>query len=213
MSSRPSSRERILDAAEEVVLKKGATHMTLDAVALKAGLSKGGLIYHFPSQRDLLQAMMKRFVDHVEARITKSRATLPASPVREIKAYILAWFTLGDEYRRTATALLAAVTREPEMLNTARKEHLKTMTRILEASSNPEHAMILSLATEGVWMSELLGISPFTNCERGRIKRTLLRLADEWLRSPAMPVLLKSPRRQRKMSNSVSKRRDKSKWL
>ena len=113
MSPRLSSRERIMDAAEYVVLEKGASHMTMDAVAAKAGVSKGGLIYHFPSQRDLLQAMLKRFIDQVEARLADARARLPASPVREIKAYVMAWFTLGSQYRRSASALLATITREP----------------------------------------------------------------------------------------------------
>ncbi|MFA5342396.1 MAG: TetR/AcrR family transcriptional regulator [Kiritimatiellia bacterium] len=205
MSSRSSSRERILVAAEEVVLKEGATHMTLDAVAKKAGVSKGGLMYHFPSQRDLLQAMEKRFSDYVEARIAKFRETLPASPVREIKAYILTWFVIGAEYRRAATALLAAVNREPEMLDAVRKKHLKTMARIFEASSNPERAMILALATEGVWMSELLGISTYSDSERRRIKRALLQLANEWLCAPATNAPPKCPRRQRKTHNNISR--------
>ena len=205
MSSRPSSCERILDAAENVVLTEGATHMTLDAVASKAGVSKGGLIYHFPSQRDLLQAMVKRFASNMEACKAKFRATLPASPGREIKASILAWFNLGDEYRRAATALLAAVTRDPKLLNDVRKERLKNMAGILNASPSPERVTILLFAMEGIWMSELLGISSFTKSARSQIKRTLLQLADEWFRPPATPVPQKCPRRQRKMNDSVSK--------
>ena len=205
MSSRPSSRERILDTAEDVVLKEGATHMTLDAVASKAGVSKGGLIYHFPSQRDLLQAMVKRFAGNMKACKAKFRATLPASPVREIKASILAWFTLGDEYRRAATALLAAVIRDPKLLDDVRKERLKTMAGILNASPSPDRVTILLLAMEGIWMSELLGISNFTKSARNQIKRTLLQLADEWFRPPATSVPQKCPRRQKNMSDSVSK--------
>ena len=206
MSPKSSSRERIMDAAEHVVLEKGASHMTMDAVAAKAGVSKGGLIYHFPSQRDLLKAMLKRFIDHLEARTAKARATLPASPVREIKAYVLAWFTIGGEYRRTASALLATITREPELLKTVRKKHLETIAKIVEAAPSRERATILSLATEGMWMSELLDISPFTNSERGRIKRALLRLADEWYRQPATPSAQKPSRRRGKSGDNVSGR-------
>ena len=43
------ARERILDAAESVVIEQGVTGMTLDAVAARAKVSKGGLLYHFPS--------------------------------------------------------------------------------------------------------------------------------------------------------------------
>lgn len=185
MNRKSSSCERIMDAAEQVVLQEGASHMTMDAVAAKAGVSKGGLIYHFPSQRDLLQAMLQRFIDHIETRMADARAKLPESPTREIKAYVLAWFTLGSEYRRTASALLATVTREPELLKTVRQKHRDIMAKIIEVAPNQERAMILSLATEGMWMSELLDISPLADSERGRIKRALLQLADEWYSLPA----------------------------
>ena len=44
---RKSSREKILDAAAELVAEIGAGRLTLDAVAEKAGLSKGGLLYDY----------------------------------------------------------------------------------------------------------------------------------------------------------------------
>ena len=53
---RKSSREKILDAAAELVAEIGAGRLTLEAVAEKAGLSKGGLLYNFPTKDALLQA-------------------------------------------------------------------------------------------------------------------------------------------------------------
>ncbi len=193
-----SSRDRILDAAEEIVLKKGAKHMTMDAVASKAGVSKGGLMYHFPSQRDFLRAMLKRFVDRMEKRLDNIRSSLPASPVREIKAYILTWSAIGEDYRSAAMALLAALTREPQLLQTIRKKNLKNLTRIIKTSPNPEHMMLLSLATEGIWMSALLGLSPFSKSQCKRIKNTLLRLADDLANSTMPRRLPQYPRGQGK---------------
>lgn len=198
MSTKSSARERIIDAAEQVVLEEGASHMTMDAVAAKAGVSKGGLIYHFPSQRDLLQAMLQRFVDRVETRMAQAREELPESPVRNIKAYIHAWFTLGSEYRRTASALLATITREPELLQTVQEKHQAVLAEIIEAAPNPELAIVLSLATEGMWMSELLNISPLADHERARIQHLLLKLADEWLEPSGISLALKSARCKRK---------------
>jgi AcrR family transcriptional regulator len=42
-----NSREKLLDAAEVVVMERGANSMTLDAVAAQANVSKGGLLYQF----------------------------------------------------------------------------------------------------------------------------------------------------------------------
>ena len=57
-SSITPARERILEAAERVVGDVGAARMTLDGVAQAAGVSKGGLLYHFPSYSHIVQAAL-----------------------------------------------------------------------------------------------------------------------------------------------------------
>ena len=195
MGVKSSARERIIDVAEQIVIGEGASHMTMDAVAAKAGVSKGGLIYHFHSQRDLLQAMIDRFVDRVDAHMNHARAQLPESSARNIMAYVQTWFAIGGDYRRTASALLAAMAREPELLQSVRQKHRAVLSEIVERSPNPGLAVVLSLATEGMWMSELLDISPLTDSERDRVKCTLLKLADEWSVSEAKSPPRKSARR------------------
>jgi hypothetical protein len=75
--------------------------------------------------------------------------------------------------------LLATITREPELLKAVRQKHGAILARIVEEAPDPERATILSLATEGMWMSELLGVSPLSSRKRGSVMRALLRLADE----------------------------------
>lgn len=180
MARTSSSRDRILNAAESVVAERGAAHMTLDAVAARARVSKGGLIYHFSSQRDLLRAMLNRFSRLMAARMEEVRATLPDDPNREIRTYILAWFGMGDQDRHTAGSLLAATTRDPTLLQVVRKKHSKMMARIVASAPHPERTQILALATEGVWMSELLGITLLSRGNRERIKQALLQCANNW---------------------------------
>ncbi|MBY0312974.1 MAG: TetR/AcrR family transcriptional regulator [Phycisphaerales bacterium] len=52
----------ILDAAEAVVLRDGIGRLTLDAVAKKMGLSKAGLLHHFPSKSEMVRGMVERHV-------------------------------------------------------------------------------------------------------------------------------------------------------
>ncbi|MCL4694718.1 MAG: TetR/AcrR family transcriptional regulator, partial [Candidatus Hydrogenedentes bacterium] len=54
---RPSCNDLLLDSAEAVVVEGGPSRLTLDAVAEKAGVSKGGLLYHFPTKDALVEAM------------------------------------------------------------------------------------------------------------------------------------------------------------
>ncbi len=70
---RPSAKDDILDAAEAVVVDKGAVHLTLDAVTERAGISKGGLRYHFDSKEALLMALVERQVKRYEADLAPAR--------------------------------------------------------------------------------------------------------------------------------------------
>jgi len=57
-----NSRASILDAAQRAALREGSAHLTIDAVARESGLSKGGVLYHFPAKEALLEAMVERLV-------------------------------------------------------------------------------------------------------------------------------------------------------
>src|SRR5919112_6281730 len=81
---RKSSREKILDAAAELVSEIGAGRLTLDGVAERAGLSKGGLLYNFPTKEALLQGMIQRFIDQVSSEREELRRH--AAPGRNLEA-------------------------------------------------------------------------------------------------------------------------------
>ena len=54
---RQSKREQILQAATAVVQRDGVTALTYESVAAEAGVTKGGLLYHFPSREQMLHAL------------------------------------------------------------------------------------------------------------------------------------------------------------
>src|SRR5262245_2150654 len=60
-------RDRLLDAAEAVVVRQGIANLTLDAVAAEAGLSKGGLLHHFPTKDKLVEGMVVRSAEQWRA--------------------------------------------------------------------------------------------------------------------------------------------------
>ena len=49
MTQTETTRKSILEAASRVTAREGALNLTLEAVAKEAGVSKGGLLYHFPA--------------------------------------------------------------------------------------------------------------------------------------------------------------------
>ena len=60
--SRTDTRERILRAAMKVAARQGSGNVSLDAVAAEAGVSKGGLLYHFPNKIALMRGIVATFV-------------------------------------------------------------------------------------------------------------------------------------------------------
>ena len=84
------ARTRILDAAETLVRARGVTGLTLDAAAQSAGVSKGGLLYHFGSKEALLDALLKRLAAFIEEDFQTGVAEQPPGPGRVARA-MLTW--------------------------------------------------------------------------------------------------------------------------
>ena len=192
---RKNARERILDAAEEVVLEVGAGHMTLDAAAKKAGISKGGLIYNFPTKEALLQAMIERYVLRMKSDFDKQYAKLPDSPDREIKAYILSVLDQHSKEKHIGTALVAAGAHNPELLDPARVAY-REMLEMTVSGPHRERLMVVSLATNGILLMELLGMRPFAPKDRKAVFGELLNLAEEGTRTKGQRMA-KNPKKVR----------------
>ena len=75
-----SARDRILDAFEDLLAEQSERAATLEAVAARAGVSKGGLLYHFASKDALVDGVLERFADDLAQDIEHMRAA-PDGPV------------------------------------------------------------------------------------------------------------------------------------
>ncbi|MEI5679925.1 MULTISPECIES: TetR/AcrR family transcriptional regulator [unclassified Mesorhizobium] len=62
-----NSRGGILSVAETILAESGGSALTIDAVAKAAGLSKGGVLYHFPSKASLIEALIDRSIAAIDA--------------------------------------------------------------------------------------------------------------------------------------------------
>lgn len=175
---RPSSRDAMLDAASAVVIEEGAGRLTLDAVARRAGVSKGGVMYNFPSKDALLQAMITRLNEHNSAALEETIARLPDKPGRVLKAYVMNSLREPDTDDRVSAALLAAITSTPELLGIV-ADYFHERFRRLCADVPFERAVLVHLATEGLWLLELIQASPLNKTQRARAAKILLRLAEE----------------------------------
>lgn len=169
----------MLDAAARVVLRDSVSRLTLDAVAREAGVSKGGLLYHFPSKRDLIASMVEYQAVGRFERELRDRLERPDSEAGSwVRAYTDATFNPKDERRDLPfrAGLLAAAANDPELLETLRARYREYQERTENDGIDPALATIVRLASDGLWFLELLGL-PATNGERREdVLNTLLKL-------------------------------------
>lgn len=69
----PVAREKSLNAFVKLVLEQGEKAATLDAVAGAAGISKGGLMYHFPNKEALVAGLMGFVEDLADEDVRRMR--------------------------------------------------------------------------------------------------------------------------------------------
>ena len=159
-----ATKRRILDAAEQIVLRDGVGHLTLEASATEAGLSKGGVLYHYPSRDALVAAMVTRiiqeFEDDIAAYLPEPGSPAAALPGAYTRAYVratLAPATPGQE--RLGAALLAAAAAEPELLIPLQEAADGWQARLVDDGLDPALATVIRLACDGLWLCDLFGLA------------------------------------------------------
>jgi AcrR family transcriptional regulator len=152
-------RDRVLQAAEAIIGRDGVANLTLDAVAREAGVSKGGLLYHFPSKSALLTGIVEQLASDCEIRQDLACAGCSREPGSFTRAYLAARAAPPDpQSQPVRTALLAAVGTDPQYLDPMRRRFEQWQQRIENDGIDPAVATIVRLAIDGLSLSSMLGM-------------------------------------------------------
>lgn len=152
--ARPSNREAILDAFEEILIDHGATEATLEVIADAAGVSKGGLLYHFGSKDELFAAFGERLLQRVDDAV----AAAPTGPVEVVRWYLDAEPTETHEaalWRSILAALHGTDVGIDEMIRSAFTRYARPL-EVLE----PTLAEQVRLVGDGIFLNSLVGVPP-----------------------------------------------------
>jgi AcrR family transcriptional regulator len=158
MSKKTQTQENILKAAAEIINTGGVLSLTLEAVAKKAGVSKGGLLYHYPSKYSLMDKMarylMQNFVKDVETAANSD----PCEKGKWTRAYTALTFSQLESHIDMNTAFLAAVATNPRLLPPVVEAIETLQARIENDGLSPVTATIIRLAVDGVYYNRLYGM-------------------------------------------------------
>jgi AcrR family transcriptional regulator len=149
----PSTRDRLLDAFERLLIEGGERSATLDAVAAAAAVSKGGLLYHFGSKEALIEGQLTRLAEFAATDADNIR-TAPAGPVDYL---IRTSIDTGSPFDRAYVAATrlgqGAHPRAVERLADIRRGWLSV---IEEAVGDPDVAQAVMLISDGLYSNSAL---------------------------------------------------------
>ncbi len=172
-----STRERIIDSAMTIVRDQGVTRLTLDAAAKEAGVSKGGVLYHFKSKDDLIRGMVQRLIEQCDQLNREHYEHQPEGPYRWARTLVYACFDPnGPAFDPVGGALLAAVTVNPDLVAPIQSMYDRWMERIKSDSPDLERAGLICTAMDGVYFQRLMGINLSDAEGAERLKRHALDL-------------------------------------
>ena len=167
---RTIDREAVLDAAERVVMRAGAAHLTLDAVAAEAGISKASVLYDYKSKRALIGAVIERRVGTEERKIQAFIDTEAGKPDADIRGRLAAASrSSSEEDRSVALNLCVALAQDAELRGPVQKSLQDTLSAIAASSTHPRGAMLAFLAIEGLTLLDWFGLLSFPEPERDRL--------------------------------------------
>ncbi len=168
----------ILEAAIRVAGRDGLLATTLDKVAAEAGITKGGVLYHFASKDELLTRMMEHFAGEVEQGLITRIANDPVADRRWVRAMMdMVFGAEPDEASGNSSdlssdpqglppelthkfilAMLAAFATNPALLDVI-KPFMERMRNRIQAQPGGIEQIVTWLAADGLFLWELFGMA------------------------------------------------------
>ena len=131
------SRDKILDAAEDLFARRGFSGVGLREVAEAAGLGKSSLFHHFKSKSELYAAVAGRILDLFETRLTQALAA-GGDPVARFDRWLDTLLDTFADHRTSARLLLRSLFEDDELTGASPEEqHVdQTLKRLFSAIAN-----------------------------------------------------------------------------
>ena len=175
MPRKPEAREKLIAAFEHLVLTEGERSATLDAVAAQAGVSKGGLLYHFPHRQALVDATLARCTE-LAAEDLERLTSSPRGAAREFLATSLYEDSPLDRSLGVAFRLVQA--REPGARETCAHVSGEWYRVILADVQDPVTATAVLSMGDGLYQQAVMGLLPEDDAEKRQVLARLLDAVD-----------------------------------
>lgn len=167
------TRDRILQAAIEVIKREGAANVTLQKVAAAAGVSKGGFLYHFGSKDALLAGLLDETLTVLDEEL-ESRVEEFADVHGARGAFAFAYLDYVREPYKAAddssASILAAAALDDDLLASTRAMFIRWQDRLVHHDGLGETTALLArIVGDGLWLIDLFGLAPPSEANRRKV--------------------------------------------
>ena len=171
----PAARDKLLAAFEQLVLAEGERAATLDAVAGAAGVSKGGLLYHFPHRRALVDATLQRLEELLQLDL-EAMAAAPEGAAR----YFLVTSLFEDSQLDRALVVASRLAQSGDENARASLQRLGEAwyALVLADVGDPVVATAVQQMGDGLYHNASIGLLPDGSAQRHTIQESLLAVVD-----------------------------------
>ncbi len=168
------TRQKLINAALSLLVQADANHFTLDAIALEANVSKGGLLHHFPTKESLLKAIIEYSEQLWYERLAHEIEQEPEGvPGRWCRAYIRATFDSTQQDKDLNVAFAKLRNLYAELLVTLENKQWRTTS---DDGLPAGRALMIQLTCDGIWFAEIAGAAPLSAQEIALVRSELERL-------------------------------------
>ncbi len=172
--TRTIDRTAVLEAAQRVVARDGATRLTLDAVAAEAGISKASVLYDYKTKQALIKAVIEHLSAAEVARLRSFVEREGDKPDAAILGMIEAAKSGDTAFHRNVALDLAVALNQHNDLRRAIQENIGSFIDAVQTSSTyPRRAQVAFLAVEGLKLIESFGLYTWSPKERDQLLKDI----------------------------------------
>lgn len=172
---RANSREKILAAAADVARESGPGNLSLDAVAQRAGVSKGGLLYNFPSKAKLMQALVEHHLQEFQEVLETARRDCAQGNL--LAAYVKLSAKKFEEDQPPSAWIFSAIAENPDFLAPIRIFQRELFDRLKAETPDFKALLLTYFAVEGMRSASLFDFQVLSEQERESLVSSLLSVA------------------------------------
>ncbi|MBH5317869.1 TetR family transcriptional regulator [Paenibacillus sp. GSMTC-2017] len=153
-------RKHILQSATTFILTVDFQSLTLDAVAKEAGVSKGGLLYHFPNKEELLKGLALHIFEQFIELFDSYAAKDDDEYGKWCRAYIQASREDLEHNAALNVGVMSATLLQPVYIQSMSYSYSYMLRKMEEDGIDPSIVSIIRLTIDGMYYSVLYKIEP-----------------------------------------------------